>query len=132
MTANVVIVAVMTAALVYQSLAAACALCFAVAAFYAGHRLLTRKRLQAAASSREISLRSLMNLIAGVSQHLSGVIRVNCANIAYVPQEIPLLDDSIRNNLLFGLPGRSDGELMKALKTAKLDDFDDRHRPYPT
>lgn len=63
---------------------------------------------------------------------LSGVIRVDRANIAYVPQEIPLLDDSIRNNLLFGLSGWSDGELMKALKTAKLDDFDDRHRPYPT
>ena len=306
MTANVIIVAAMTAALVYQSLAAACALGFAVAAFYAGHRFLIRKKLQVAASSREISLRllqrhladmfssgkeirtygnqaffqdrirrqaervavnnlhvvflpqfarivadqgavllfliiviavelqqgdlarllsllvfyfvlsrrllplisqisllagqmdgsyenvnivalelnqcrkhrgpalpsllpeagmviemvqvsfsfhdretilrnvnlsmkegemlvlhgasgigksSLLNLIAGVSQPLTGVVRVDRASIAYVPQEIPLLDDSIRNNLLFGLPERSDEELMKALETARLDDF---------
>jgi ABC-type multidrug transport system fused ATPase/permease subunit len=306
MTANIVIVAAMTAALVYQSLAAACALGFAVAAFYAGHRFLIRRRLQVAASSREVSLRllqrnladmfssgkeirtygnhaffqdrirrqvervaennlhvvflpqfarivadqgavllflfiviavelrqgdltrllsllvfyfvlsrrllplisqisllagqmdgsyenveivdlelnqcrmhrevvfpsllpdagmvmqmvqvsfsfhgretilrnvnlcmkegetivlhgasgigksSLLNLIAGVSRPLSGVIRVNRASIAYVPQEVPLLDDSIRNNLLFGLPQQSDEELMKALETARLDGF---------
>jgi ABC-type multidrug transport system fused ATPase/permease subunit len=306
MTANVVVVAVMTAALVYQSLAAACALGFAVAAFYTGHRFLIRRRLQAAASNREISLRllqrnladmflsgkeirtygnqaffqerirsqaeraavnnlhvvflpqfarivadqgavllflfiviavelrqgdltrllsllvfyfvlsrrllplisqisllagqmdgsyenvmivaselnqcrmhrevalpsllpdagmvmqmvqvnfsfrgretilrnvslcikegetivlhgasgigksSLLNLIAGVAQPMSGDIRVDRASVAYVPQEIPLLDDSIRNNLLFGSPERSDEELMKALDTAKLSEF---------
>jgi ABC-type multidrug transport system fused ATPase/permease subunit len=66
---------------------------------------------------------SLLNLIAGVSQPLTGVVRVDRANIAYVPQEIPLLDESIRNNLLFGLTGRSDEELMKALEAAKLDEF---------
>jgi len=38
MTANVVVVIVMTAALVYQSVAAACALGFAITAFYVGHR----------------------------------------------------------------------------------------------
>lgn len=306
MTANVVIVAVMTAALVYQSLAAASALGFAVAAFYAGHRFLIRRKLQAAASSRETSLRmlqrsladmfssgkeirtygnqvffqerirrqaehvaannlqvvflpqfariiadqgavlvflfiviavelrqgdvsrllsllvfyfvlsrrllplisqisllagqmdgsfenvrivdsalnecrtcrapalprllpdagmamqmfqvsfsfregatilrdvnlsmregetivlygasgigksSLLNLIAGVSQPWAGVIRVDRPSIAYVPQEIPLLDDSIRNNLLFGQSRRSDEELMNALEVAKLDEF---------
>jgi ABC-type multidrug transport system fused ATPase/permease subunit len=306
MTANVVIVAVMTAALVYQSLIAACALGFAVAAFYAGHRFLIKRRLQAAASGRETSLRmlqrnladmfssgkeirtygnqaffqerirrqaervaennlqvvflpqfarivadqgavlvflfiviavelrqgdlsrllsllvfyfvlsrrllplisqisflagqmegsyenvrivaselnecrtyralalpallpdsgmamqmthvsfsfregatilrdvnlcmgegetivlygasgigksSLLNLIAGISQPRTGIVRVDRASIAYVPQEIPLLDDSIRNNLLFGLPGRSDEELMKALEAARLDEF---------
>src|SRR6185437_12057643 len=41
----------------------------------------------------------------------------------YVPQEIALLDDSIRNNLLFGLPNKSDQELMAALATAQLTDF---------
>jgi ATP-binding cassette subfamily B protein len=40
-----------------------------------------------------------------------------------VPQEIALLDDSIRNNLLFGLLKRSDAELMNALAAANLDDF---------
>lgn len=66
---------------------------------------------------------SLLNLIAGVSQPQSGIVRVDRANIAYVPQETPLLDDSIRKNLLFGLPERNDEELMRALSVARLDEF---------
>jgi ABC-type multidrug transport system fused ATPase/permease subunit len=66
---------------------------------------------------------SLLNLIAAVSQPLTGVVCVDRRSIAYVPQEILLLDDSIRNNLLFGLSARSDEELMKALAAAKLDEF---------
>jgi ABC-type multidrug transport system fused ATPase/permease subunit len=66
---------------------------------------------------------SLLNLIAGVSQPSRGIIRVDRTRIGYVPQEVALLDDSIRNNLLFGLDERSDAELMSALATAKLDDF---------
>ena len=66
---------------------------------------------------------SLLNLIAGVCQPLTGVVRVDRSSIVYVPQEVPLLDDSIRNNLLFGLPERSDEELMRALAMAKLDEF---------
>lgn len=66
---------------------------------------------------------SLLDLIAGVSLPVNGVVRVDRARIAYVPQDIPLLDDSIRNNLLFGLPGKDDDELMKALALARLDEF---------
>lgn len=66
---------------------------------------------------------SLLNLIAGVSQPARGMIQVDRASIAYVPQEIALLDDSIRNNLLFGLADKSDEELMAALTTAQLSDF---------
>jgi ATP-binding cassette subfamily C protein CydD len=66
---------------------------------------------------------SLLNLIAGVSQPGTGVVYVDRTSIAYVPQETPLLDDSIRNNLLFGLPAKSDEELMKALAIAMLDVF---------
>jgi len=66
---------------------------------------------------------SLLNLVAGVSQPTSGIVRVDRASVAYVPQEIALLDDSIRNNLLFGLPEKSDTELMNALATAKLNEF---------
>ena len=66
---------------------------------------------------------SLMNLIAGVSQPVAGVVRVDRGSIAYVPQEVPLLDDSIRNNLLFGLSARSDEEMMRALAVASLDEF---------
>jgi ABC-type multidrug transport system fused ATPase/permease subunit len=66
---------------------------------------------------------SLLNLIAGIVQPISGVVRVDRSAIAYVSHEIPLLDDTIRNNLLFGLPKRSDSDLMKALAAARFDDF---------
>ena len=66
---------------------------------------------------------SLLNLIAGVSQPVSGVVRVDRNSLAYVPQEISLLDDSIRSNLLFGMPSKNDEELMTALAAVRLDDF---------
>jgi ABC-type multidrug transport system fused ATPase/permease subunit len=66
---------------------------------------------------------SLLNLMAGVSQPDAGVVRVDRSSVAYVPQEIILLDDSIRNNLLFGLDTKSDAELMDALETARLSEF---------
>jgi ABC-type bacteriocin/lantibiotic exporter with double-glycine peptidase domain len=66
---------------------------------------------------------SLLNLIAGVSQPTMGVVEVDRTSIAYVPQEVALLDDSVRNNLLFGLTEKSDEELMTALAAAKLADF---------
>ena len=66
---------------------------------------------------------SLLNLIAGVALPESGVVCVNRSDVAYVPQEVPLLDDTIRNNLLFGLPAKSDQELKRALTAAKLDDL---------
>jgi ABC-type multidrug transport system fused ATPase/permease subunit len=66
---------------------------------------------------------SLLNLIAGISHPVTGVVRVDRSSIAYVPQEVPLLDDSIRNNLLFGLSGRSDEDLRRALVAARLDEF---------
>ena len=40
-----------------------------------------------------------------------------------MPQEIILLDDSIRNNLLFGLEKKTDAELMDALEAARLSEF---------
>jgi ABC-type bacteriocin/lantibiotic exporter with double-glycine peptidase domain len=73
--------------------------------------------------SSGIGKSSLLNLIAGVSQPTVGMIQVDRASIAYVPQEIALLDDSIRNNLLFGLPDKSEEELMTALASAQLGDF---------
>jgi ATP-binding cassette subfamily B protein len=73
--------------------------------------------------SSGIGKSSLLNLIAGVSQPTMGMVQVDRASIAYVPQEIALLDDSIRNNLLFGLPGKSDEELMTALAISQLAEF---------
>ena len=66
---------------------------------------------------------SLMDLIAGVLSPKSGAVHVNRKGIAYVSQDIPLLDDSIRNNLLLGLPEKSDGALMEVLALARLDEF---------
>lgn len=66
---------------------------------------------------------TLLNLIAGVSQPSAGAVCIDRAAVAYVPQEVPLLDDTIRNNLLFGLPNKTDPELMAALATAMLDEF---------
>ncbi|WP_263352963.1 ATP-binding cassette domain-containing protein [Acidicapsa acidisoli] len=66
---------------------------------------------------------TLLNIIAGILQPASGTVRVDRKSVAYVPQEIALLDDSIRNNLLFGLPKKSDDELMNALAVARLSEF---------
>lgn len=70
---------------------------------------------------------TLLNLIAGITLPDSGVVRVDRtvggSEVAYVPQEVPLLDDTIRENLLFGLPARSDRELTKALAAARLEEF---------
>jgi ABC-type multidrug transport system fused ATPase/permease subunit len=68
---------------------------------------------------------SLLNLVAGILQPLTGVVRVDRTRVAYVPQEVTLLDDSIRNNLLFGVAAGSDAELMKALAIANMKEFVD-------
>jgi ABC-type bacteriocin/lantibiotic exporter with double-glycine peptidase domain len=56
-------------------------------------------------------------------QPTAGTVRVDPASVAYVPQEVALLDDSIRNNLLFGLASKNDTELMHALAVANLREF---------
>lgn len=68
---------------------------------------------------------SLLDIIAGVLQPDTGIVCVDRANVAYVPQHVVLLDDSIRNNLLFGLSEKSDEELMRALAIANLKEFVD-------
>jgi ABC-type multidrug transport system fused ATPase/permease subunit len=50
-------------------------------------------------------------------------LRVDRASVAYVPQDAALLDDSIRNNLLFGLATKSDADLIGALAVANLEEF---------
>ena len=66
---------------------------------------------------------SLLNLIAGIATPKSGAARVDRSTLAYVPQEVPLLDDTIRNNLLFGLQSKRDEELWDALAATKLDEL---------
>jgi len=66
---------------------------------------------------------SLLNLVAGVSHPDSGEVRVVRESVAYVPQEITLLDDTVRNNLLFGLENVADERLYEALAVAQLEEF---------
>ena len=66
---------------------------------------------------------SLLSIIAGVLQPAAGAIHIDRAKVAYVPQDVILLDDSIRSNLIFGRSFRSDAELMHALATANLEEF---------
>jgi ABC-type bacteriocin/lantibiotic exporter with double-glycine peptidase domain len=66
---------------------------------------------------------SLLSLVAGILQPSAGAVRVDSRKVAYVPQDVALLDDSIRNNLLFGLSSISDAELMHALTVANLGEF---------
>jgi ABC-type multidrug transport system fused ATPase/permease subunit len=66
---------------------------------------------------------TLLNIIAGLLVSPSGAVRVDRNRVAYVPQDIVLLDESIRSNLLFGLEAVSDGELMRALTIANLAEF---------
>lgn len=70
---------------------------------------------------------SLLNLIAGILRPSDGLVRANRERIAYVPQEISLLDDSIRNNLLFGMSGKSDRSLIETLRAACLADLVEAH-----
>ncbi len=66
---------------------------------------------------------SLLNVIAGLVQPSCGDVCVVRSSVAYVPQDIVLLDDSIRTNLLFGLTFVSDEKLMSSLTVACLGEF---------
>jgi ABC-type multidrug transport system fused ATPase/permease subunit len=66
---------------------------------------------------------SLLNLISGVLQPTFGRARVHSRSVSYVPQEIVLLNDTIRNNLLFGLIEIRDERLNEVLAVARLDEF---------
>ncbi len=62
--ATVTVVIAMIATLVYQSPAAACGLIILFILFYGVHRTLLRKKLQSAASRRELSLRAIQKTIS--------------------------------------------------------------------
>jgi len=66
---------------------------------------------------------SLLNIIAGITQPQTGSVHVDSTSLAYVPQETFLLDDSIRNNLLFGCSATTDKELLQALDVCGLGEF---------
>jgi ABC-type multidrug transport system fused ATPase/permease subunit len=79
---------------------------------------------------------TMADLILGILHPTSGVIEVDGKNIednikgwykqiGYIPQTIYLMDDSIRNNIAFGLKEDEidDDKVWKALEKAQLDEF---------
>lgn len=79
---------------------------------------------------------TLVDILLGLLKPAEGVIRADGAdirdnyrsflkNVGYIPQMIFMLDDTIRNNVAFGIaPEEQDeGRIWEALKEAALDDF---------
>ena len=79
---------------------------------------------------------TLVDLILGLIKPVAGKIYVDSEEledniqswqklIGYVPQDIYLLDDTIKNNIGFGLDSKDINQenLLKSIKLAKLDDF---------
>ncbi len=79
---------------------------------------------------------TLIDVILGLLPPLTGVVRVDGqdirsdlkdwqSRIGYVPQTIYLTDDTLRNNIAFGLPDEKidDAAVLKAAHMAQLDDL---------
>ncbi len=79
---------------------------------------------------------TLADLILGALTPTSGTIRIDETdafrhlsawqkNVGYIPQNIYLLDDTIRNNILYGAVGEADNDakLWKAIEKAQLKEF---------
>lgn len=78
---------------------------------------------------------TFVDLILGVLTPQEGVIKADGVDIqsglrswhekiGYIPQSIYMLDDTIRNNIVFGAKdGVDDAKIWEALKQAQLDDF---------
>jgi ABC-type multidrug transport system fused ATPase/permease subunit len=79
---------------------------------------------------------TLIDIILGLLAPQSGLVEIDCVDmtrdsrmwrrlIGYVPQTISLVDDSLRNNIAFGIePGLIDEDRMwKVLALARLDEF---------
>jgi len=79
---------------------------------------------------------TLINLILGFLPQNSGSIEVDGVNInkniagwqlkiGYVPQDVYLIDESIKENIAFGVPYKEidEGQLNKAIKESRLEEF---------
>ena len=79
---------------------------------------------------------TLVDILLGLLKPQEGVIKADGAdikdnyrsflkNVGYIPQMIFMLDDTIRNNVAFGVPAseQSEERIWEALKEAALDDF---------
>ena len=83
---------------------------------------------------------TLLNIIMGILNPSSGKVFLDGLDISnktneylklisYVPQKVTIIDDSIRNNLLFGNETRkiTDQEIIKVLNKVKLDNVVNNH-----
>ena len=79
---------------------------------------------------------TLVDIMLGLLKPSEGVIRADgtdirdnyrsfLKNVGYIPQMIFMLDDTIRNNVAFGVPAEEQSEerIWEALREAALDDF---------
>lgn len=79
---------------------------------------------------------TLVDILLGLLKPQEGVIKADgtdirdnyrsfLKNVGYIPQMIFMLDDTIRNNVAFGIPAseQSEERIWEALKEAALDDF---------
>jgi len=77
---------------------------------------------------------TLVDLILGLLEPFKGSVEVDDrsilgvasnwqSKIGYIPQNIYMLDDSIRNNITFGKEDYDDETIWKALQEAQLDEF---------
>lgn len=77
---------------------------------------------------------TLADIILGILQPINGCVLVDGvnieekadewrANLGYIPQSIYLMDDTIKNNILYGQETRDEGRLWKAIEEAQLKEF---------
>jgi ABC-type multidrug transport system fused ATPase/permease subunit len=78
---------------------------------------------------------TLVNLILGLIKPVEGIIKINGISVidkkidknlfGFVPQNIYLLDDTIKRNIAFGISDSKidDMRIKKAMKVAQIDDF---------
>lgn len=77
---------------------------------------------------------TLADIILGLYRPQSGCIKFNgvdirtipdewCAQVGYIPQSVYLTDDTIRNNVAFGIDKPDDNMVWKALEQAQLKEF---------
>lgn len=77
---------------------------------------------------------TLVDLILGILEPESGIIMADDSNIhdnlygwhrnlGYIPQNIYLMDDTIKNNVLFGISDEDDSAVWRALEDAQMKEF---------
>lgn len=80
---------------------------------------------------------TLINLLLGLFDTTKGIVKINDTDIklckeswqekiAYVPQEVVLFDDTLRNNIIFYEDKIPDAKIQEILKRIKLEKFSNK------